>query len=67
MRGPDGRLSAYVDLERRVPAQYTLRAIRPVVHAALSGLSGAFGRLYARLGRQSIPPKKLLGALLLAF
>ena len=60
------RLSADVDLERRVPALYTLRAIR-AAHAALSRLSGAFGRLYARLGQQSIPPKKLLRALLLAF
>ena len=68
MRGSDGRageLFAYVDLERRVPAEHPLRVIRAVVNAALGELSGAFGQLYARLGRPSIPPEKLLRALLL--
>ncbi|HEX6010461.1 MAG TPA: IS5 family transposase [Geminicoccaceae bacterium] len=68
MRGSDGRageLFAYVDLERRVPAAHPLRVIRAVVNAALGELSGAFGQLYARLGRPSIPPEKLLRALLL--
>jgi transposase len=68
MRGSDGRageLFAYVDLERRVPADHPLRVIRAVVNAALGELSGALGKLYARLGRPSIPPEKLLRALLL--
>ena len=68
MRGSDGRageLFAYVDLERRVPADHPLRVIRTVVNAALGELSGAFSQLYARLGRPSIPPEKLLRALLL--
>ena len=68
MRGSDGRageLFAYVDLERRVPADHPLRVIRAVVNAALGELSGALGQLYARLGRPSIPPEKLLGVLLL--
>ena len=68
MRGSDGRageLFAYVDLERRVPMDHPLRVIRVVVNAALSELSGALGQLYARLGRPSIPPEKLLRALLL--
>jgi transposase len=68
MRGSDGRageLFAYVDLERRVPADHPLRVIRAVVNAALSELSGAFGQLYARLGRPGVPPEKLLRALLL--
>ena len=68
MRGLDGRtgeLFAYVDLERRVPADHPLRVIRAVVNAALSELSTEFGRLYARLDQPSIPPEKLLRALLL--
>jgi transposase len=68
MRGSDGRageLFAYVDLERRVPTDHPLRLIRAVVNAALGELSGALGQLYARLGRPSIPPEKLLRALLL--
>jgi hypothetical protein len=68
MRGSDaraGELFAYVDLERRVPADHPLRVIRAVVNAALDELSGAFGQLYARLGRPSIPPENLLRALLL--
>ena len=68
MRGSDGRageLFAYVDLERRVPADHPLRVIRAVVNAAPGELSGALGQLYARLGRPSIPPEKLLRALLL--
>jgi transposase len=68
MRGADGRageLFAYVDLERRVAADHPLRVIRAVVNAALSELSGVFGQLYGRLGRPSVPPEKLLRALLL--
>jgi transposase len=68
MRGSDGRageLFAYVDLERRVPAEHPLRVIRAVVDAALCELSGTFGQLYARLGRPGVPPEKLLRALLL--
>jgi transposase len=68
MRGSDGRageLFAYVDLERRVPADHPLRVIRSVVNAALGELSGVFDQLYARPGRPSIPPEKLLRGLLL--
>ena len=66
MRGSDGRageLFAYVDLERRVPADHPLRIIRAVVNAALSELSGAFGPLYARLGRPSIAPREAVAGL----
>ena len=48
-----------------MPADHPLRVIRTVVNAALGDLSGAFSQLYARLGRPSIPPEKLLRALLL--
>ena len=68
MRGSDqrsGSLFSYVDLERRVPKDHPLRAIRTIVDVALSALSGAFAAMYAPLGRPSIAPEKLLRALLL--
>jgi transposase len=68
MRGEDrqpGGLFSYVDLEARVPADHPLRPIRTIVDAALSALSGEFEALYSHLGRPSIPPERLLRALLL--
>jgi transposase len=68
MRGSDNRsgsLFSYVDLEARVPADHPLRSILPIVDAALVALSGEFQKLYAALGRPSIPPERLLRALLL--
>ena len=68
MRGRDDRtegLFSYVSCERRVPADHPLRAILPLVDAALAALSGEFEKLYALNGRPSIPPEKLLRALLL--
>jgi transposase len=68
MRGSDegsGALFSYVDLEARVPARHPLRTIRGIVNEALGELSPTFARLYARLGRPSIPPEQLLRALLL--
>jgi len=68
MRGEDrrsGGLFSYVDLEARVPPDHPLRPIRRIVDDALSGLSGEFAALYSHLGRPSIPPERLLRALLL--
>ena len=68
MRGGDGRsgaLFSYVDLEDRVPAGHPLRLIRAIVNEALAALSADFERLYGRIGRPSVPPEKLLRALLL--
>jgi transposase len=68
MRGDDGQsgsLFSYVDLEARVAADHPLRPIRTIVNEALSGLSGEFEALYSHLGRPSIPPERLLRALLL--
>jgi transposase len=42
-----------------------LRPIRKLVDEALLELSAAFSKLYAREGRPSIPPERLLRALLL--
>jgi transposase len=68
MRGKDQRsevLFSYVSLETRIPADHPLRPIREIVNEALRKLSPAFSKLYAREGRPSIPPERLLRALLL--
>ena len=68
MRGPDTQQSSmfsYLSPEGRVPANHPLRQIRPMVDQALKALSPAFSRLYSAFGRPSIPPEKLLRALLL--
>ena len=68
MRGSDkrsGSLFSYVDLEVRVRRDHPLRAIRQLADAALESLTAAFGELYARTGRPSIPPEMLLRAMLL--
>ena len=68
MRGdesiPDDMFS-YVRPEQRVPADHPLRPIRTLVDEVLRDLSPRFARLYAKTGRPSIPPEKLLRALLL--
>src|SRR6476660_5780817 len=68
MRGADeqtGSLFSYLSPEAMVPKDHPLRAIRPLVNAALARLSSDFTRLYALTGRASIAPEKLLRALLL--
>src|SRR6201989_1674517 len=67
MRGGDeqtGELFSYVDLEKRVRSAHPLRAIRGLVNEALVALKQEFAALYAPVGRPSIPPEKLLGAML---
>jgi transposase len=68
MRGGDegsGELFSYVDLEKRVRSDHPLRAIRGLVNEALAALEQEFAALYAPIGRPSIPPEKLLRAMLL--
>src|SRR6476620_11300169 len=68
MRGEDkgtGELFSYVDLEKRVRSDHPLRAIRGLVNEALVALVDEFSALYAPIGRPSIPPEKLLRAMLL--
>jgi transposase len=68
MRGADrqtGKLFSYASPESLVPPDHPLRAIRLLVNAALERLSGAFQAIYAAGGRPSVPPEKLLRALLL--
>ena len=68
MRGDDeqqGAVFSYIGLEQRVPKDHPLRAIRAMTDEALRGLDAEFEALYARGGRPSIAPEKLLRALLL--
>jgi transposase len=68
MRGSDkrsGDLFSYVDLEQRVRQDHPLRAIRSLTDIALAELSSDFAALYSGVGRPSIPPEMLLGAMLL--
>jgi transposase len=68
VRGSDDRtgdLFSYVDLEARVRPDHPLRAIRGMVNEALTALEGDFAVLYSPIGRPSIPPEKLLRAMLL--
>jgi transposase len=68
VRGCDdrtGELFSYVDLEARVRRDHPLRAIRTIVNEALAALEREFAALYSPIGRPSIPPEKLLRAMLL--
>ena len=68
MRGPDHQQSAmfsYLSPEQRVPADHPLRAVRQMADTILAQLSQLFSKMYSDIGRRSIPPEKLLRALLL--
>ena len=68
MRGGDdriGSLFSYVDLEARVRPDHPLRAIRAIVNEALTAMEREFATLYSTISRPSIPPEKLLRAMLL--
>ena len=68
MRGADDlqtTLFSDVSVEDRTPADHPLRKIHALVNPILVTLSPRFEALYARMGRPSIPPERLLRALLL--
>jgi transposase len=69
MRGNDqekeAELFLYGSMEERIPADHPLRAVRRLVDAVLRSMSREFDGLYAKHGRPSIPPERLLRALLL--
>ena len=68
MRGEDihqDHLYSYVSPEQRVPSGHPLRAIRQMANIVLARLSAQLDALYSAVGRPSIPPEKLLRALLL--
>ena len=68
MRGDDqqqNHMFSYLSPEARVRKDHPLRAIRAMVDDVLSQLSPRFDTMYARVGRPSIAPEKLLRAQLL--
>ena len=56
---------AFIDLETRVPPDHPLRVIKKLADQALKGLSPDLDRMYADVGRPSIPPERLLKSSLL--
>ncbi len=68
MRGDDEQqmdVFSYVSPEQRVPMNHPLRPLRAMADEALRDLRTRFSQLYAKTGRPSIAPEKLLRALLL--
>jgi len=68
MRGKDEQqldVFSYVNPEQRVPQDHPLRSLRAMTDEALRDLQSRFNQLYAKTGRPSIAPEKLLRALLL--
>ena len=68
MRGIDhqqGHVFSYLSPEQRVRKDHPLRAVRTVTDEILREMSPVFDSMYARCGRPSIPPEKLLRAQLL--
>jgi transposase len=68
MRGDDqqqNHIFSYLSPEERVRKDHPLRAIRTMVDEVLTQLSRCFDAMYARVGRPSIAPEKLLRAQLL--
>ena len=68
MRGTDKQqlgVFSYISVEDRVPRNHPLRGIRCIVDAALQDLDRVLGAMYAKTGRNSIAPEKLIRALLL--
>ena len=68
MRGEDaGQVAvfSYVSPEQRVPKDHPLRPLLKIVNDVLGRMSPLFEKLYSHTGRPSIPPEKLLRALLL--
>ena len=69
MRGNDERIQegmfSYVALEDRIPATHPLRKVRKVTDLVLTSMTAEFDAMYSAVGRPSIPPERLLRALLL--
>lgn len=68
MRGrADGQMRMFfsMNVEERIRKNHPLRPLKKVVDEILSGLSVQFDAAYSKLGRPSVPPERLLKALLL--
>lgn len=56
---------ALVSLDSFVPPDHALRRMRPLVQRVLAELDPVFDQMYASGGRPSVPPERLLKAMLL--
>ena len=68
MRGrhdPQVTMLAFIDLETRVPPDHPLRIIKKLADQALKALSPDLERMYATVGRPSLPPERLVKSSLL--
>jgi transposase len=68
MRGVDHQqadMYSYLSPEARVRTDHPLRAIRALADKALANMTERFESMYAKTGRPSIPPEKLLRAQLI--
>jgi transposase len=68
MRGDNeeqDRMFSYTSPAERVPMDHPLRTIKEMCARALKELSADFSRMYSPTGRPSIPPEKLIRALVL--
>lgn len=68
MRGADitqDSLFTTIRLEAVVPQEHPLRCIKPIFDQSLTRLDALFNAAYSCSGRESIPPERLLRALLL--
>ena len=68
MRGEEKKQASMLCLvspEDRVPRDHPLRGIKKLADEALKSLSRRFDRMYARGGRPSVPPERLLKGMLL--
>src|ERR1700693_4581979 len=61
----EDNIISYISPEQRVPQDHPLRSLRAMTDEALQQLRPRFNSLYAKSGRPSIAPEKLLRALLL--
>src|SRR5262245_19024285 len=58
---------SFITAAQRVPQDHPLRRVRSMADEALRGLSPEFSLLYSKTGLPSIPPERLLRALLLQY
>src|ERR1039458_529627 len=68
MRGTtsrQGTMLGVIDPEELIPGNHPIRRIKPLAEAALGDLEPTFERMYAEIGRPSIPPEHLLKSCLL--
>ncbi len=68
MRGPNSEqdhIFSYHSPADRVPVDHPLRVIKEMANRALKELSPELSKMYSPIGRASIPPEKLIRALLL--